>query len=81
MARVKTGKKDRPAWGADGGTAVGLLVACALGGHPIEVWRLDQLLTIHSNVTLRDVVAQYKYEVGWTFFCYEQVGRYKCGDA
>jgi hypothetical protein len=64
MARVQPGHQRRAARCADGRAAIGLQVARALARHPVEVRRLDQLLSVHAHVALREIVAEDEDEVG-----------------
>ena len=72
---MQTGKKRSSAGCTDGGAAVCLLVARALGGHLVQMRGLDQLLTVNTDVALGDVIAENKNEVWWALLGLGDISR------
>jgi hypothetical protein len=62
MTHVQSGHQRRTRGGANRGAGVGLIVTHSLRGHAVESRSLDQLLSITSEIALREVVTE---ECGW----------------
>lgn len=62
---MQAGEEGGAAGCADGGSAVGLHVTRPFCGKPVEIWCLDDLLTVTAEVTLGDVIREDEDEVGF----------------
>src|SRR4030095_16051567 len=63
MARVQPSKQRSTRWCADRRPTVRLGEARPLGCHSVEIWRLNQLLPVASQIALREVVTHHKDDV------------------
>ncbi len=78
VAHVQTGHQRRSRGRANRRAGVSLHVPRSFGRHAIEIWRLDQLLPITTQVTLSDVVGEDEDDVG--FFGYRGFQQHESGD-
>ena len=66
VPRVQAGHQHAAGQGADGGPRIELREPQPLGGHAVEVGRLNDLLAIAAQVPVAQVVGKDEYDVWYT---------------